>query len=236
LARSAINIGFPGPNYVTELGNRDAILPGTFEVEQGALSATSSASIGNLTLSATAAAVDSATLAQTIAALTLAATVTGTVTASLSATIANLTLAATATDPGSALLAATIADLTLAATIAVIDQAVLDATIGPITLVATDRDVISAAVDATIGAIILTATGVVVSSGDGVYPWWWAAYVRRHEAEREAARLRWLAEHTIEGDGYFVMRAPTARGQAIHDPDEADMAVLAAASLWLLAA
>jgi hypothetical protein len=32
------------------------------------------------------------------------------------------------------------------------------------------------------------------------------------------------------------MPLPVAHGQAIHDPDEADMAALAAASLWLLAA
>jgi hypothetical protein len=235
MSRSAINVGFPGPNYVTELGNRDAILPGVYEIEQGALSAASSAAIGNLTLAATVAPIDAATLAQTIAALTLSAAATGTVSAALAKTIADLTLAATTTDPGSAVLAATIADLTLAATIAVIDQAALDATIGPITLVATDRDIISAAVDATIGAITLDATGVVVSSGDGIW-WWWAAYVRRHEAEREAARLRWLAEHTIEGDGYYVMPLPRAHGQAIHDPDEADLPALAAASLWLLAA
>src|SRR5260370_31294180 len=97
MARSAISTGFPGPNYVVELGNRDAILPGAYEIEQGALSATSSAAIGNLTLSATAAAVDNATLSRTIAALTLAATATGTVSASLSATLADLRLSATAT-------------------------------------------------------------------------------------------------------------------------------------------
>jgi hypothetical protein len=74
MARSAISTGFPNPNYVTELGSRDAILPGTFEIEQGARSATSSATIGNLTLAAAAAAIDNAALTRTIAAHTLAAT------------------------------------------------------------------------------------------------------------------------------------------------------------------
>jgi hypothetical protein len=196
--RSAINVGFPGPNYVTELGNRDAILPGIYEIEHGALSATSSASIGNLTLSATAAAVASATSARTIAAPTLAAAATGTVSASLAATMADLTLAATGT---------------------VTVSAALTTTLDPIT------------VDAT-GSVIPVA---VASRGSGV-PWWWPAYVRRHEADREAARLKWRDEHTIEGDGYYVMPLPTAHGEFLHDPDEADMAALAAASLWLLAA
>src|SRR5260370_36582942 len=102
MARSAINIGFPNPNYVTELGNRDAILQGVLEVEQGARSATSSATIGNLTAAATAKATDSAALAQTIAALTLAATATDMVSVSLSTTLADLTLSATATVTASA--------------------------------------------------------------------------------------------------------------------------------------
>jgi hypothetical protein len=73
VARSAINVGFPGPNYVVELGNRDAILPGAYEIEQGARSATSSASIGNLTLAATGGPVAAATLGATIVDLTLSA-------------------------------------------------------------------------------------------------------------------------------------------------------------------
>jgi hypothetical protein len=173
MPRSGINTGFPNPNYVTELGNRDAILPGAYEIAQAALSAVSSQSIGNLTLAATGAAIDSA-------ALTLAATGTGTVTASLSATIADLTLAATATVTGSASLAATIDPITLAATAAVIVSASVEATIADLTLNA-------------------TAAGAAARPRDGVYPlWWWPAYVKRHEAEREAVRQKWLLENTVE--------------------------------------
>jgi hypothetical protein len=60
--------------------------------------------------------------------------------------------------------------------------------------------------------------------------------VRRHEAEREAARQHWLLDNTAEGDGWSALPMPTAHGEAFRDPDEQDMAALAAASLWLLAA
>jgi hypothetical protein len=243
MARSAINVGFPNPNYVIELGKRDAILPGTYEIEQGALSATSSATIGNLTLAAAAAAIDSAALARTIAALTLAATGTGTVSSSLSATLADLTLAATATVTDSASLTATIDPITLAATAAVIDSASLDATIGPITLVATGQDVISAVVDATLGAITLAATGTAAAarSRDGVFPWWWRAYCERIYAERRAAeeearreRELWLAENAIDGDGYVVGPVPVAHGEAEHIPPPESDEIAALMAVWLL--
>jgi hypothetical protein len=236
MARSAIGVGFPNPNYVTELGNRDAILPGAYEIEQGALTAVSSPSIGNLTLAATAAAIDKASLAQTIAALTLAAAGGTTVSASLGRTLPNLTLAAAANVVDGLVLAATVPNLALAATVDVIDGLVLAATIDPITLAATARAVDTIVLDAAIGAIALNATGAVVSSSDGVYPWWWTAYVRRHEAEREAARLQWREENAIEGDGWGELPMPVAHGDFIHDPDEQDIAALAAAALWLLAA
>jgi hypothetical protein len=221
MAERAIKIGFPNPNYVVEFGARDAILPGAYEVEPGARSATASAAIGNLTAAATAKALDSATLAQTIAAPTLVATATGTVSASLSATLADLTLSATATVTDSASLAATIDPLTLAATVAVIATASVDATIGPFTLSAT-----------------VTAAA---RSRDGVYPWWWTAYVKRHVDERRAAeekarceRELWLTDHAVEGDGQAVASAPVGRGQAEHilPPDGDEIAALTA--IWLL--
>jgi hypothetical protein len=56
----------------------------------------SSTPIGDLMLTATAAAIDSATFSQTIAALTLSATGAGTVSMSLSTALADLTLSAAA--------------------------------------------------------------------------------------------------------------------------------------------
>src|SRR5712691_9154921 len=38
-SRQAINVGFPNPNFVSETGSRDAILPGVYQVETAALDA-----------------------------------------------------------------------------------------------------------------------------------------------------------------------------------------------------
>jgi hypothetical protein len=242
MARSAINTGFPGPNYVVELGNRDAILPGTYEIEQGARSVTSSQSIGNLTLAATAAVIDNATLSQTIAALTLAAAGGTTVSASLSTTLGDVTLAAIANVVDGLVLAATIDPITLAATVEIIDGLVLAATIDPITLVATVDVVDTIVLDATIGAISLaaTATGGAARSRDGVFPWWWRQYVARHEAERALAeekarrdRELWRADHAVEGDVYAVASAPIAHGEGEHVPPLEDE-IAALSAIWLL--
>jgi hypothetical protein len=241
MACSAITTGFPGPNFVVELGNRDAILPGTFEIEQGARWAVSSKSIRNLTLSAAAAALDSATLSQTIAALTLSAAGGTTVSASLSATLADLTLSAAANVVDDLSLSGTIADLTLSATVAVTDSASLAATIDPLTLTATAAVIVSASVDATLGDVILSATadGAAARSRDGIYPWWWRAYCDRIYAERRAEekarceRERWLAENAVEGDGYATAPAPVAQGAAEHVlPPEDEIAALTA--VWIL--
>ena len=62
MARSAINIGFPSPNYVVELGNRSVILPGFYLIEQGALNATLSATPSAPIAAATVQVIVSATL------------------------------------------------------------------------------------------------------------------------------------------------------------------------------
>jgi hypothetical protein len=241
MARSAINVGFPNPNFVTELGNRDAILPGAYEIEQGARSTTASAAIGNLTLAATVAAIDQAVLSQTIAALTLAAAGGTTVSASLSTTLADLTLAAAANVVDGLVLAATVPNLALAATVDVIDGLVLAATIDPITLDATIRDIITAVVDEAIGDVTLSATasGAAVRGRDGVFPWWWRAYCERIHAERRAAeeqarreRELWLTENAVEGDGYFML-APICHGAAEHIPPPDDE-IAALSAIWLL--
>jgi hypothetical protein len=103
-------------------------------------------------------------------------------------------------------------------------------------------DSVAGTLSQTIDPITAQAAGNVVpapaGSASGSSLWWWPAYVRRHEAEREAARLKWLVDNSTEGDGQAALPMPVARGELIHnpDPDEADLAALAAAALWLLAA
>jgi hypothetical protein len=159
-------------------------------------------------------------MSQSVGVITIVGTAATVVSASLAATPADLTLAATAATVASGILAATIADLTLSATAAGTVSAALTTTLDPITVGAT-------------GSVIPVA---VPARGSPAVPWWWESYKRRHGAEREAARLQWREKNTIEGDGYSVMPLPTAHGEAQHDPDEADLAALAATSLWLLAA
>jgi hypothetical protein len=144
------------------------------------------------------------------------------VSASLSGAIAAITTSATGTVTVSVSLSAAPADLPLSAAGAVIDKASLAATLDPIT------------VDAT-GSLVAIVVPPARRSGG---PWWWPAYARRHEAEREAARLQWLVDHTIEGDAYGELPAPIGRGTAFHDPDAMDAEAIAAAAslLWLRAA
>jgi hypothetical protein len=53
--RSSISAGFPSPNYVVELGQREAALPGEYVVEGGqAVVTVLTGQIDNLTLAATA--------------------------------------------------------------------------------------------------------------------------------------------------------------------------------------
>jgi hypothetical protein len=71
--RSAISVGFPSPNYVAELGQRDSILPGEFIVESGqAIVTVLTGQVDDLTLSATAQVVDAVALNATIGPITLA--------------------------------------------------------------------------------------------------------------------------------------------------------------------
>jgi hypothetical protein len=192
--RSSIVGGFPGPNFFVELSNRDAILPGTYIIEQGALVAVSSKTIDNLSLSATAKAL---------------------VTTALTATIAPITISATGNVAISASLSVTIADFIMSATVAVIVSASLDAILNPITVAVT-------------GAVEATIPPVAYGGGPALYPWWWPAYCRRIEAEKEAKRLA-LA---VEGHAYAVMPMPFghATGEHIADPD-ADV-IEAIAAIW----
>jgi hypothetical protein len=126
MARSSIVGGAPYPNFAVELGNRDSILPGAYLIEQGALAAVSSQTIGNLSLSATAAAL---------------------ITTALTATVAPITISATGNVAISASLDATIPDVLLSAAAAVIVSAALDASIGELALDAAATAVSSAGRD-----------------------------------------------------------------------------------------
>jgi hypothetical protein len=173
----------PGAGVVDETGSRQYVAPGLGAVDETVLaarSATLSASIGTLTLSAAAQAVDVATVAQTI---------------------------------------------------------------GPVTLSAALAAIDSASFAAPLGEISLAATAVavpVVLHGSPAVPWWWRQYIARHEAERAAERRKWLIDHTVEGDGVGVMPTPFGHGEATHAKPaldtEDDVAAIAAATLWLLAA
>jgi hypothetical protein len=195
--RSAISIGFPSPNYVVELGQRETALPGEFIVEGGqAIVAVTSGQFGSLALAATGAVSVLAAASPAIGNLTLSA-------------IGNVALTATGVF--------NFARPTLSATATVTDALSLDAPIGEITL---------------------EAAGVVVRRGDGVAwpPWWWHAYVARHQAERVAAKEQWRREHAIDADGWAVMPLLLGFGQATHDPDADVVEFLGAILPWLIAA
>ena len=123
---------------------------------------------------------------------------------------------------------------------AVIAAGTCAAAVDDLTSAAAGTVTVSGSLAATIDAITAQAAGtsgaVVPAPHDSpAVPWWWAAYVRRHEAEREAARLKWLADNTAGGDGWATLPAPVGHGQGIHDPDEADVPALAAVALLLAA-
>jgi hypothetical protein len=134
----------------------------------------------------------------------------------------------------------TIGNLTVSSVGNIAVTATLAKTIGTLSLDATGKVIASASLDATLDPIT-AAAGLVIGGGDDVaVPWWWAAYVARHQAERrlaeQQARIKWLRDHTVHGDGWAVMPVPIARGALLHDPD-ADAADFVAALLpWLVAA
>jgi hypothetical protein len=170
--RSSISIGFPNPNFIAELGQRESILVGEYIIEAGtAVIVVTTGQIANLTLSAT---------GQVI------------VTAAASLTIANATLSATG------------------------------------------NIAVSAQLTATIDPITSDGTGLVIPSGGGdpAVPWWWAQYVARHQAEREARR----EAMAVVGNGHGVLPAPIGAGWLEHEPDAADDVGAIATTVALLLA
>jgi hypothetical protein len=93
--RSSITPGFPGANFVIELGQRDSILPGTFLAEAGQAVAVVTGQIDNLTLAATGQVIVVAASSPTIGNLSLAAVADVAITASLTKTIDPITSDAT---------------------------------------------------------------------------------------------------------------------------------------------
>jgi hypothetical protein len=195
--RSAISVGFPSPNYVVELGQRETALSGEFIVEGGQAIVTAvSGQIGNLTLAATGAVILLAAASPTISNLTLSAICNVAFTATGAFNFDRPTLSATATVP------------------------------------------VALSLERTIGELTLKAAGVVIPRGDGVAwpPWWWSAYVARHQAERAAAAEQWRRDHTVEGDGWVVMALPVGHDIAVHDPDADIVEFVAGLLPWLAAA
>src|SRR5262245_20720976 len=94
--RSAISVGFPGANYVVELGQRESSLPGEYIVEAvQAVITVLTGQIDNLTLSATGKIIVVAASSPTIANSSLSAVGNIVVTARLTSAIDPITLAAT---------------------------------------------------------------------------------------------------------------------------------------------
>jgi hypothetical protein len=183
---SAIDHGFPSPNFFADLGQRQAISPGVYHGERGAAHSTATASVGNLTLAAaghtivtgaSSATIDDLTLSAsgqvivsgalgaTIDDLTLSASGQVVVSGALGATIDDLTLSASGQVVVSGALGATIDDLTLSASGQVIVSGALGATIDDLTLVATEAEIVTGTLDATFGNLSLAAAGDVIVSG-----------------------------------------------------------------------
>jgi hypothetical protein len=98
--------------------------------------------------------------------------------------------------------------------------------------------VTSASLGATLGDLALAASAIAVpvAHGSPAVPWWWQAYIRRHEAERLAAQQRAREANAVIGDGYAVLSAPVGHGLATHDPDWDTAEWIAAVHVWLRAA
>jgi hypothetical protein len=80
------------------------------------------------------------------------------------------------------------------------------------------------------------ATYKAKASGGPAAPWWWAQFVARHAAERQAREAAQREASAVIGDGWGVMPLPIGRGVAFHDPDEDVTESLAAITPFSLAA
>jgi hypothetical protein len=108
-------------------------------------------------------------------------------------------------------------------------------TIANLTTSATADVEINATLSRSIGEIGLLATGRTRQRADGVWPLWWHQYVANRRAEQAATKEKWLADNTVEADGYFdfALLMPTGQGRGFHDPDAADAEFIAALLPWL---
>jgi hypothetical protein len=210
--RQGIVGGFPNPDFVSQTGQRDAITAGGTFDETAALAA-AIAEAGS-------------------AADTSAASVTGAGAASEAATASDVP-GSTAAWPASQSDSASAAETTAATAQSSADQAAA----GSATDSADAAFLASGSVaEAGTASDSTGATYKAKASGGRGAPWWWAQYVARHAAEREAARLKWIADHMVVGDGFAVAPAPIGSGAGFHDPDSDVAEFLAACVPFLLAA
>jgi len=191
--RSSTTTGFPGGNYVVELGTHDAALPGEYLIENGqAVVSVVAGQIGNLTLAATGNVVVAASTAPTIASPSLNAAGNIAITASLNRAIGDPALSA--------------------APDAIVSGA-LTTTIDDVTLSAAGQVIVSGALAATLDEVALAATGHVPRrTGDVGVPWWWHLYVSRIRADQAAAR----EAKARTGDVVAVAPAPSATAEGDH--------------------
>jgi len=120
VSRSALNVGFPYPNYVAESRDTSAILPGVYLAETSAIHSSANViTLGEVTLSATGTLPIVGTLSATFDDVTLSGTSSVLLTGSLGATLDDVTLSADGTSGTTGIagsLAVTLDDVTLNST------------------------------------------------------------------------------------------------------------------------
>ena len=172
MARSAINVGFPYPNYIAESRDTSGILPGVYICEtSGIHSPANTITLADITLSATGKLTIAGTLSATLGDVTLSGTGAFTIVGSLSATLDDVTLSATSTVLITGSLSATLGDVTLSADStsggATGITGSLSTTLDDVTLSGTGNLGIAGALSVTLDDVTLSGAGTSSHAWDG---------------------------------------------------------------------